>query len=286
MPYFSVLIPAYNAAQTLAETLQSVAKQSFADFEVIVVNDGSTDNTEAIITHEAPAFKQFKSLAQTNRGLGHARNAAANLASGTWLVFLDADDVWAANKLQILREAIAGNPAAEFVYHPIFEKYPNGHLRKRKFIPVKNMDDFVRSGNPFVPSALAMKKEVYAAAGGFVEDRTQVEDLYLWFKLLAEKCVLLALHKPLTVYRVGAGVTANLAEHLQKVERACRVAQASGHITQHQAETFLQHKNYEAARQLHKLGKFDEALGFYNRIAQPLIKTKVLWFLAKKGIVA
>jgi glycosyltransferase involved in cell wall biosynthesis len=286
MPYFSVLIPAYNAAQTVAETLQSLAKQSFVDFEVIVVNDGSTDATEAIINHEASAFKAFRVIAQTNHGLGHARNAAAKQASSTWLVFLDADDVWAPNKLQVLHDAIASNPAAEFVYHPIFEKYPNGHLRKRKFSPVKNLDDFVRKGNPFVPSAVAIKKEIYLAAGGFVEDRTQVEDLYLWFKLLAEKCVLLALHQPLTVYRVGAGVTANLAEHLQKVEHACRAAQTLGHITQHQAETFLQHKNYEAARQLHKLGKFDEALGFYNRIAQPLIKTKVLWFLAKKGIVA
>lgn len=276
MPYFSVLIPAYNAEQTLAETLQSVAKQSFADFEIIVVNDGSADNTEAIINHEASAFKQLKGIAQTNHGLGHARNVAAKQASGQWLVFLDADDFWAANKLQILHDAIARNTSTEFVYHPIFEKYPNGHLRKRKFIPVKNLDDFVRSGNPFVPSAVAIKKEVYAAAGGFVEDRTQVEDLYLWFKLLAEKYVLLPLHKPLTVYRVGAGVTANLADHLQKVEQACRAAQALGHITQHQAEAFLQHKNYEAARQLHKLGKFDEALGYYEKCRQKRFKLLIL----------
>jgi len=94
----------------------------------------------------------------------------------------------------------------------------------------------------------------------------------------------LPLHKPLTVYRVGAGVTANLEEHLQKVEQACRSAQASGHITQHQAETFLQHKNYEAARQLHKLGKFDEALGYYEKCRQNRLKPSILTLLCTFSI--
>ena len=284
MPKFSVIIPIYNAAETLAETLQSVKQQSFADWEIVAVNDGSNDDSATIFADEMADAENAIIIAQENCGLGAARNTAAKNATGDWLIFLDADDFWSANKLALLANAISENPSAECVYHAIFERYPNGKLRGRSFTPVANLHDFIHRGNPFVPSALALKKTVFDAAGGFIEDRTQVEDLLFWIRLFARKTEFLALSKALTVYRVGHGVTANLQDHLQKVTSAINQALAENLITQEQKTALLKRKNYEAARQLHKQGNCKEALSYYKMHLGGGVKKSVLLAFCTLGI--
>jgi glycosyltransferase involved in cell wall biosynthesis len=276
MPQFSIIIPVYNASATLAETLASVAKQSFTDFEVILVDDGSTDDSAQIITTETKEWPNVRVIAQENKGLGNARNVAAKIATGHWLVFLDADDYWAAEKLAVLSQAILRHPETELFYHPIFEKYPNGNMRKRAFWEVNSMNDFIEKGNPFVPSAMAIKRDAFLEAGGFIEDRNQVEDLLLWLKLLAGGINVQAINRPLTVYQMGVGVTGNLMEHLEKVKKALISARKGGYISGEQEATFVQRKNYEAARQLHKLGEFEIAIEYYTKVEKQSAKKRVL----------
>ena len=284
MPKFSVIIPVYNAAATLPQTLESVAKQSLADFEVVLVDDGSTDNSAEIVISETKGWENGQVISQENMGLGNARNVAAKAARADWLVFLDADDYWAADKLSVLNDAIRQNPNAELFYHPIFEKYPNGNMRKRAFWEVSNLADFVEKGNPFVPSAVAIKRDVFFKAGGFAEDRNQVEDLLLWFKLLAGGINVHAMNRPLTVYQVGVGVTGNLMEHLEKVKKALSSAREAGFISEAHEATFLQRKNYEVARQLHKLGDFAKAGEFYALLPELSLKKRLLKALCKLKI--
>ena len=284
MPKFSVIIPVYNAAATLPQTLESVAKQSLADFEVILVDDGSTDNSAEIVVSETKEWENFQVIPQENMGLGYARNVAAKAATSDWLVFLDADDYWAADKLTVLNDAIRQNPTAELLYHAIFEKYPNGNMRKRAFWEVSNLADFIENGNPFVPSAVAIKRDVFFKAGGFAEDRNQVEDLLLWFKLLAGGINVQAIKRPLTVYQVGVGVTGNLMEHLEKVKKALSGAREAGFISEAHEATFLQRKNYEVARQLHKLGDFAKAGEFYALLTELSLKKRLLKALCKLKI--
>ena len=279
MPLFSVIIPVYNAAATLPQTLESLARQSFKDFEVLVVNDGSTDNSLEILKTETKEWTNIHIINQENKGLGHARNTAAGKAKGDWLAFLDADDYWASDKLLTHAQYIANHASAEFIYHAIFERYVNGRMRKRKVLTVHSLDEFVAKGNPFVPSALAIKRIVFLDAGGFIEDREQVEDLLLWFRLLHKKVDLLAINRPLTVYSMGAGVTGNLEEHLQKVKQAADQARQEELINQRQFAHFLDRKNFEAARQLHKLGQFEEANLYYNKCTLPDLKAKILFKL-------
>ena len=284
MPLFSVIIPVFNAAQTLPETLRSLEKQSFKDFDVIIVNDGSTDNSLENLKIETADWENVTLLNQQNHGLGMARNTAAKAATGEWLVFLDADDYWASDKLQVLAMALETQPNTQFIYHAIFEKYPNGMMRKRRFKPIQNLDQFIRLGNPFVPSAVAIKREVFLKNGGFIEDRNEVEDLLLWFRLLKAKINLLPIKRPLTVYRVGAGVTAKLEEHLQKVEHALTKALQAGMLTAAECDAFREHKNYEAARQLHKLGNHELAANYYTRSNKSSLKFRMLRQLNKLGI--
>ena len=91
-PAVSVIIPAYNAQEYLRECLESVLAQSFPDFEAIVVNDGSADNTRAIAEEFAATDSRIKVLSTGNQGLSCARNNGVDVAVGEWVTFLDSDD--------------------------------------------------------------------------------------------------------------------------------------------------------------------------------------------------
>lgn len=101
-PYVSIIIPAYNAGQTIECCLQSVLEQSYHDWECIVVNDGSTDNTGSIIRSFTDKDKRIKELAQVNSGVSIARNNGINSAVGELITFLDADDYLDINYLEKL----------------------------------------------------------------------------------------------------------------------------------------------------------------------------------------
>jgi glycosyltransferase involved in cell wall biosynthesis len=99
-PKFSVVIPAYNAGRTLTAALQSVYSQSERDLEIIIVDDGSRDNTLAVATSEAQTDSRIKVISGSNRGAAGARNAGIEAAVGKYVAFLDADDIWLPKKLE------------------------------------------------------------------------------------------------------------------------------------------------------------------------------------------
>lgn len=92
MPKFSIIIPVYNAARYLRECLDSVVAQTYTDFEVICVDDGSTDGSGAILDEYAAKDRHFRVIHQPNAGAWAARNAALEVAQGEWITFVDADD--------------------------------------------------------------------------------------------------------------------------------------------------------------------------------------------------
>lgn len=102
-PTFSVVIPAYNAGATLRSTVDSVLRQSDQDFEIVIVDDGSTDATVSVMHCLASGDDRIRIVSKLNDGVSAARNFGASLARGELLAFLDADDEWAPNKLQLHR---------------------------------------------------------------------------------------------------------------------------------------------------------------------------------------
>src|SRR5687768_13428667 len=103
MPRVSVVIPVYNAAAFVREAVDSALAQTHSDTEVIVVDDGSTDETPAILAAYGDRIRVHR---QRNTGVGGARNTATRLATGDWLAFLDADDVWAPRKIEAQLNAV------------------------------------------------------------------------------------------------------------------------------------------------------------------------------------
>lgn len=113
---FSVIIPAYNAATTIARAITSCLQQSYPPFEIIVVNDASTDDTHAIIEGQFSAQVRYIRL-HTNMGPGFARNKGIATATGNYIAFLDADDIWHTDKLFICQTILAADARIKFLYH-------------------------------------------------------------------------------------------------------------------------------------------------------------------------
>jgi len=187
----SVVIPAFNSERCIGRAIESILSQTFSDYEIIVVDDGSTDGT-------ADAVKKFgdrvRYIYQQNAGPARARNAGLKIASGQWIAFLDADDEWLPDKLrqqvELLdrnrdlrwcstnryqaderRKALVGNKAAI-----------TKALKGREYFP--NYFSAAMAGKcPIVTSAIVVRKDVFDELGDFDPQYLRGQDLDMWWRI-------------------------------------------------------------------------------------------------------
>ena len=114
-PFFSIIIPVHNRPNLLGRTLESVRRQSFSDFEVIIIDDGSTDDTPKVIQGFCSTDSRFRGISQDKSGVSVARNRGMNEASSEWVVFLDSDDLFFENTLESFNKWAIENPSADMV---------------------------------------------------------------------------------------------------------------------------------------------------------------------------
>src|SRR5690554_1220660 len=131
---FSVIIPIYNAASYLDECLQSVLGQSHTDFELLLINDGSTDASLEICNKFAQLDKRVQVHHQENKGQGSARNLGLREAKGNYILFVDSDDAIAEDTLELNYKILENNPKIECLQFPIYMKYgtPDAYLKKEE----------------------------------------------------------------------------------------------------------------------------------------------------------
>ena len=120
MPLVSVIIPAFNAAQTVAQTLESLRAQTHENFEAIVVDDGSTDGTAAIVRKFCDADPRFIFTTKPHSGLPGTRNAGIEIARGEFIAFLDADDAWLPEKLARQMDLFRADPRVNLAFTNFF----------------------------------------------------------------------------------------------------------------------------------------------------------------------
>ena len=111
MNTISVIIPIYNADKWLNEALRSLQTQSFSDFDVIMVDDGSTDKSAEICQHYCDKDSRFRLISQPNKGVSSARNHGIDIAEGDWIAFMDADDIMPPDALEIMSGYALGSGA-------------------------------------------------------------------------------------------------------------------------------------------------------------------------------
>jgi len=261
----SIIIPAYNAGATLREALDSVQAQNHAPHEVIVVDDGSTDDTADI----ARTYEEVLPLVlvqQANVGLGAARNAGMDKATGEAWAFLDADDVWGANKLGIAVRYLEKFPLVQWFYTPIFEWTPGdvgARMRERACPKVRTVEDFL-AFNPIVPSTVIMRSTV---AFRWEEERELQEDVGAYLALFSKGVMPMKIPHCTTKYRLDFGMTSDAEGHVDKVMRAVAKAKELGHISEKEFKLYEVRKAYELARTYKKRG---------NTEAQKKWKTEAL----------
>jgi len=166
-PIVSVIIPSYNYAAYVSNAIRSVLEQTFTDFEVIVVDDGSTDNTREVVAKIDDPRLAY--IYQENRGLPGARNTGIRAATGKYLAFLDADDRFHPQKLALQTAYLDANPQVGLAYNARFLVDMEGNIlflqRPPKAVYLKDLV----SGYPFTPSDVMVRREIAGRIGLFDE---------------------------------------------------------------------------------------------------------------------
>lgn len=186
-PAVSVIVPAYNSAPFLAETLRSALAQTYRDFELIVINDGSTDKTEEVIAEFRDRIVYLK---QPNRGVMAARNAGLQVARGQYIALLDSDDLLLPNFLEVLVGMLESDPSLSVAYpNARYFGWPkhDGKLHQDVF-PVAEPVTFDRvlRRECYIFGLLVFRREIVETIGGYDEtlEGQGAEDFELWLRML------------------------------------------------------------------------------------------------------
>ena len=212
MPQFSIIIPLYNKAPYIRKAVESVVAQTRGDWELIVVDDGSTDGGDNNV--KTISDSRIKLVRQENAGVSTARNNGVSLATAPYITFLDADDWWEPAFLEEMSGLIERHPAAG-IYGTGYYIVKNG---KKKVAPVGVDDDFKEGGinyyrvyaktlcMPLTSISVCIPRKVFDDGGGFPMGITLGEDLLLWLHIALTNQVVL-LNKPLSNYNQDVDVT-------------------------------------------------------------------------------
>lgn len=187
-PRVSVVIPAFNAATFIHRTLESIRTQRFQEYEIVVVDDGSSDETANVVDRFLNRHGlEGRCLRQSNRGIAGARNAGIREARTKYIALLDHDDLWYPNKLRAVMAVFASHPGVDLVCHNEYIAENGSVVRVPRNGPLTpNMyERLLFDGNALSPSATTFKKEVALSLGGFREDPRfdTAEDYDFWLRL-------------------------------------------------------------------------------------------------------
>lgn len=185
MPCVSVVIPAYNSSLTLSRAIQSVLAQTFRDFEIVVVDDGSVDDT---VESLAPFWNCIQYVYQENRGRSAARNCGISVARGRFVAFLDADDHWHPTKLEKCIPYLSANSRIGLV-HSAYYAVSGGTAqivtRGSSYCDSNVFSELLFRQSIGTPSCVVVTAEQLAHTGGFREDLDGTEDWDLWLRIAA-----------------------------------------------------------------------------------------------------
>jgi len=183
-PLVSVIIPTYNKSQYLREAIKSVLNQTYKNIEVIVVDDGSTDNTKEIV--ESFNDSRIIYIFQENKGPAIARSTGIKKAQGEYIAFLDSDDLWLKEKLKRQLDFMEKNSEVGLMGTGCYEITDKGKIIGKKIFPIKNkilQKDLIKY-NPFIQSSVMAKKEVFDKVGLWYDEKfRESEDYELWLRI-------------------------------------------------------------------------------------------------------
>lgn len=220
MPQISVIVPAYNVAEYISDTLNSILEQTFKDLEIILVNDGSPD-TEILEKTLADYFDEIIYIKKPNGGVATARNTALAEARGSIAAFLDGDDVWLPNKLSSQMQFIE-NHAFDMVYCDA-ALFGEQLIESKTFMETApsigkvTTESLLDGSCNILTSATIVKKELVDRNGLFDENADRIEDFDLWVRLCKNGVKIGYQTVVMAKYRIRAGsLTGNTIERSER----------------------------------------------------------------------
>ena len=271
LPLVSVIIPTYNRGWILNEAIDSVLAQDYKEFELIVVDDGSTDNTRAILETYG---QDIIVLRQANKGVSAARNRGIAEAGGQLVAFLDSDDLWLPRKLSRQVDFFNFNPAALinqteeiWMRNGVRVNPKNRHRKPSGMIFERSLGLCLVS-----PSAVMIRRTLFDAVGIFDENLTACEDYDLWLRISCQYPVHL-IDTPLVIKRGGhedqlskaPGLDRFRTQSLEKIIKSGRLTESQYHA----AACSLRDKCAIYAGGCHKRGREAEAT-YYAALAESI----------------
>lgn len=252
MPRFSVIIPCYNAAATLRATLDALSAQTFQDWEAICIDDGSTDDTRALVVAAAACDPRISLAAHPGKGPSDARNyGAIELANGEIVAFCDADDIWVKTKLDRL-DKVMTDPAVDGAYARIaFFRDKTDRMRVTSKIAEGPLSILQLLGeNPVCTmSNVALRRSCFVEVGGFDPKLVHNEDLEWLIRLCGEGANIVGMDEVLVWYRTNpTGLSSDLTAMRAGRETALATARRYGAEPDAKAEAV--HLRYLARRAL------------------------------------
>ena len=266
-PLVSVVVPTFNRGWCLEEAIDSVLSQTYERYELIVVDDGSTDDTEKRLSQ----YETLTVIIQQNRGVSAARNRGIASSKGDLIAFLDSDDLWLPEKLAAQVAFFQANPEAlvcqtqETWIRNGRRIHPKNHHQKESGIFFKRSLYLCLVS----PSAVMMKKRLFEVVGGFDESLPACEDYDLWLRVGASIPIFL-IDEPLVIKRGGHDDQLSSNPGLDKYRiQSIKKLLESGTLSRDQrkaAITVLQKKCEIYASGCKKRGRLEE-MAYYNRLA-------------------
>jgi glycosyltransferase involved in cell wall biosynthesis len=212
MPTLSVVIPTHNREKYLAQAINSVLRQSYRDYEIIVVDDGSTDKTAKLVASLSPPVRY---IYQENKGPSAARNTGIINADGRYIAFLDSDDKFLPEKLEVVMKHMAKHPECHFLhsyYYNINKKGKRTKLRRPLDCKDKDMLRYhlLRRRFTIRTSTVVVDRKCFDKVGLFNEDYPYSQDWDMWLRL-AKYYKADCIKKPLVGYRIHKSNRSSLA---------------------------------------------------------------------------
>lgn len=213
---YSVVIPLYNKELSIKNTIQSVLDQSYQDFEVLVVNDGSTDNSAKIV--ETISDNRIRLISQRNQGVSAARNRGVKEAKYKWIALLDGDDLWESNHLEEVVKMMRLFPGEKvYVTSLVFSdgRCMYRHKRKLPIFKIENYFKEVIKESLVSSSNVVIYKDCFDFIGGFNVKLSRGEDLDLWSRLAKEYTIVKSVELT-AIYKVDAENRTFITKDIEK----------------------------------------------------------------------
>lgn len=224
----SVIIPTHNRGGDIEKTIYSVVNQTFSPYEIIIVSDGSTDNTKEvvkIIQKKYPNIYFYEYF--PNRGANYARNYGVNKSKGNFIAFLDDDDEWLESKLKKQIECFIKNPNVGLVYTGVNNIYLDDNifyisLPKKH----KNIDKEILFHNIIsTTSTVCVRKDILLDVGGFDEELPALQDYDLWIRICQKYCIY-GIEEPLINYynkrKLSKQISSNTVNYIEAIDYISR----------------------------------------------------------------